>query len=77
MQYAAVITQKGVSLNSVSTIVDGTLHRLCDFTISQKTIYNRWKHIAGLKYQEIVAPDSLIVYLFRRVFGCIYDLIFS
>ncbi|OAD76755.1 hypothetical protein PHYBLDRAFT_63042 [Phycomyces blakesleeanus NRRL 1555(-)] len=59
--FAKAIYERTKTYLSVIGFIDGTMQKLyCPKSEEeQKTLYNRWKHIHCIKYQDIATPDHI------------------
>lgn len=70
-EYANVISAKipGGAMTNCWGFVDGTVRPTCRPIRYQRTVYNGWKRLHGLKYHAIVTPDGLIAHLYGPLEG--------
>src|SRR5882724_9248313 len=62
-KYADALTNFGAPTSSVSLFIDCTIHQTCRPGIFQELIYTSYKKHHGMKFQGLVAPNSLLVHL--------------
>ncbi len=43
--------------------IDGTLRKMCQLSFFQKLLYSGYKRAHGIKFQSVVAPDALNLYV--------------
>lgn len=48
-------------LSNVSGFIDGTLRRIARPGVAQRACYNGHKKHHGLKWQNVIAPDGMII----------------
>lgn len=53
--------------------MDGTVRPTCRPIKYQRTVYNGWKRVHGVKYHAIVTPDGLVAHLYGPLEGRRHD----
>jgi hypothetical protein len=72
--YAAAVEHKSDGLiDVVWGFIDGTLRETCRPSYFQRLLYSRHKRSHGIKFQQVTAPDGLIVLMFGPINGSRHD----
>ncbi|RPA96978.1 hypothetical protein L873DRAFT_1692696 [Choiromyces venosus 120613-1] len=71
--YCIAIKEKKVLLGSYWKFINCTLRQIAQPLYGEEFVYNRWKRKHYLKYQAIVASNSIFTHLYKLIEGCIHD----
>ena len=67
--HADAVYAKGCPLTNVAVFIDATIRRICRPHFGQQAAYSGYRKYHVVKYQNLVAPDSIIVNQFGPVEG--------
>lgn len=67
--FADVIYGKGGALSNCIGFIDGTIRRICRPLYMQQACYNGFKKYHALKWQNVVAPDGMIIHQYGPAEG--------
>ena len=68
-RHADAVYAKGCPLSNVAVFIDATIRRVCRPSVGQQAAYSGYRKYHAVKYQNLVAPDGLIVHQFGPVEG--------
>jgi len=71
--YSKSLVDKGAPIGGIWAFIDGTLRKTARPVRYQKRVYSGHKRAHGLKFQNISAPDGMIIELYGPVCGNRHD----